>query len=136
MGGEAPHRKFFLKLRHTMAENMKVYQKWEDMAKYVYVALQSYPKSEKFTIAADTRNALMLVGRYIYRANNVPKLERRKALEQADIALVDLKLLIRMGMVLELLPIKKYEIASAQAVEIGRMLGGWLKSTTVAPIEE
>jgi hypothetical protein len=27
------------------------------------------------------------------------------------------------------MPIKKYEIASAQAVEIGRMLGGWLKAT-------
>jgi hypothetical protein len=113
-----------------MAENMKVYQKWEDMAKYLYVALQSYPKSEKFTIAADTRNALMLVGRYIYRANNVPKLERRKAIEEADLALVDLKLLIRMGMVLEFMPLKKYEIASAQAVEIGKMLGGWLKAST------
>jgi hypothetical protein len=113
-----------------MAENMKVYQKWEDMAKYLYIALRSYPKSEKFTIAADTRNALMLVGRYIYRANNVPRQEKRKAIEAADIALVDLKLLIRMGMILEFLPIKKYEIASAQAVEIGKMLGGWLKSTT------
>jgi hypothetical protein len=111
-----------------VAENMKVYQKWEDMAKYLYIALQSYPKSEKFTIAADTRNALMLLGRYIYRANNVSKLLKRQAIEQADLALVDLKLLVRMGMVLEFMPIKKYEIVSAQAVEIGRMLGGWLKS--------
>jgi hypothetical protein len=114
-----------------MAENMKVYQKWEDMAKYLYAALQSYPKSEKFTIAADARNALLLVGRHIYRANNVPKSEKRKAIEQADIALVDLKLLIRLGMVLEFMPIKKYEISSTQAVEIGKMLGGWLKSTTM-----
>jgi hypothetical protein len=111
-----------------MAENMKVYQKWEDMAKYVYIALQSYPKSEKFTIAADTRNALMLLGRYIYRANNVPNFERPKALEQADLSLVDLKLLIRMGMLLQFMPMKKYEIASAQAVEIGMMLGGWIKA--------
>jgi hypothetical protein len=79
--------------------------------------------------AADTRSALMLIGRYIYRANNVSKLERRKAIDEADIALVDLKLLIRLGMVLEFMPLKKYETASAQAVEIGRMLEGWLKST-------
>jgi hypothetical protein len=78
----------------------------------------------------------MLLGRYIYRANNVPKPERRKAIEQADIALVDLKLLIRMGMVLEFMPLRKYEIASAQTVEIGKMLGGWLKSTAAAPITE
>jgi hypothetical protein len=108
---------------------MKVYQKWEDMAKYLYIALQSYPKSEKYAIAADTRRALMLLGRYIYRANNVSKLEKRQVIEQADIALVDLKLLVRMGMVLGFMPVKKYEIVSGQAVEIGRMIGGWLKGT-------
>jgi four helix bundle protein len=112
-----------------VAENMKVYQKWEDMAKYVYIALQSYPKSERYTLAAETRRAVVLVGRYIYRANNVSKLEKRAMIEQADMALVDLKLLIRLGMVLGFMPIKKYEIASGQAVEIGRMLGGWLKAT-------
>ena len=112
-----------------MAENMKVYQKWEDMAKYLYVALQSYPRSEKYALGADTRRALMLLGRYIYRANNVSKLEKRKVIEEADIALVDLKLLVRMGMALGFMPIKKYEIVSGQLVEIGRMLGGWLKNT-------
>jgi hypothetical protein len=112
-----------------MAETMKVYQKWEDMAKYLYIALQSYPKSERFTLAADTRQALMVLGRYIYRANSVPKHEKRKAIEAADISLVDLKLLIRMGMVLGFMPMKKYEILSSQTTEIGKMLGGWLKST-------
>jgi hypothetical protein len=74
----------------------------------------------------------MLLGRYIYRANNVPKQERRKMIEQADLALVDLRLLIRMGMILEFMPMKKYEISSAQVVEIGKMLGGWLRSTNDA----
>jgi hypothetical protein len=104
-----------------VAENMKVYQKWEDMAKDVYITLQSYPKSEKFTIAADTRHALMLLGRYIYRANNVSKLQKRQAIEEADLALVDLKLLIRMGMVLKFMSIKRYEIVSEQATEIGTL---------------
>jgi predicted nuclease of restriction endonuclease-like (RecB) superfamily len=113
-----------------MAESLKLYQKWEDMAKYLYVALQSYPKSEKYTLAADTRQAMMLLGRYIYRANSVSKLEKKQVIEQADIALVDLKLMIRMGMVLEFLPIKKYEILTGQTVEIGKMIGGWLKSTS------
>jgi hypothetical protein len=33
-----------------------------------------------------------------------------------------------MGMLLGLLPMKKYEIVSEQLVEIGKMIGGWLKS--------
>jgi len=112
-----------------MIETMKIYQKWEDLAKYLYVALQGYPKSERYTLAADTRQAMMRVGRYIYRANQVSKNARRRAIEEADLALIDLKLLIRLGMVLEFLPIKKYGQASSQATEIGRMLGGWLKAT-------
>jgi hypothetical protein len=109
---------------------MKVYQKWEDMMKYLYTALQSYPRSERHTLAADTRHAALLVGRYIYRANAFSKSSPRKRemLEEADIALVDAKLLVRLGMVLKFLPLKKYEILSGQLVEIGKMLGGWLKS--------
>jgi four helix bundle protein len=111
---------------------MKVYQKWEDMAKYLYIALQSYPKSERFTLAADTRQALWALGRYIYRANAVPgKAEKRRMIEQADLALVDLKLLVRMGMALEFLSLKKYEILCRQTVEIGKMIGGWLKSVNL-----
>ena len=109
--------------------SLKVYQKWEDMAAYLYVAMKSYPKSERFTLAADTSRALWEVGTCIVRANALPaKQEKRKTIEQADIALVKLKVLVRMGMKLEFLPMKKYEILSGQFTEIGKMFGGWLKS--------
>lgn len=112
-----------------MGETLKVYQKWEDLAVYLYKTLESYPRSAKHVLAADTRRAAMAVGRYLYRANSVSKLRKHSVVEQADEALVDLKLLIRMGMLLGYLPLKKYEIASGQAVEIGKMIGGLLKST-------
>jgi four helix bundle protein len=114
-----------------MTERLKVYQKWLDMAKYLYVAVQSYPKSEKYTLGADTRHTMIRVGRYIYRANalNNERVEKRRMIEQADLELVDLQLLIRLGMELGYLAMKKYEILSGMAVEIGKMLGGWLKAT-------
>jgi four helix bundle protein len=110
---------------------MKVYQKWEDMAAYLYIALKSYPKSERFTLAADTSKALWRIGTNITRANavgNNNKTEKRKSVESADMALVELKVLIRMGMRLEFLPLKKYEILCAQITEVGKMIGGWIKS--------
>jgi hypothetical protein len=109
---------------------MKVYEKWEELARYLLVALRSYPKSERYVLAADTRRACILVGRYIYRANAVSALsgEKKEMLRQADMALVDLKLLIRLGMLLEYLPLKKYEILIGYTTEIGKMIGGWLKS--------
>jgi hypothetical protein len=113
-----------------MAINMKVYEKWEELARYLLVALQSYPKSERYVLAADTRRACILLGRYIYRANAVSNLsgEKREMIRQADLALVDLKLLIRLGMLLEYLPLKKYEILIGYTTEIGKMIGGWIKS--------
>jgi four helix bundle protein len=109
---------------------MKVYDKREELARYLLVALQSYPKSERYVLAADMRRACILVGRYIYRANAVSNLssEKREMIRQADLALVDLKLLIRLGMLLDYLPIKKYEILIGYTTEIGKMIGGWIKS--------
>jgi four helix bundle protein len=110
---------------------MKVYQKWEDLAVYMYVALRSYPKSERFTLAADTSKALWKIGTCITRANAIGssnKAEKRKTVETADITLAELKVLVRMGMRLEFLPLKKYEILCGQITEVGKMIGGWIKS--------
>jgi hypothetical protein len=110
--------------------NMKVYQRWEDLARYLLIALQSYPKKERYVLAADTRRACVLLGRYIYRANAVSMLsgEKREMIWQADMVLVDLKLLIRLGMLFGYLPLKKYEILVGYTTEIGKMIGGWIKS--------
>jgi hypothetical protein len=110
--------------------NMKVYEKWEELARYLLVALQSYPKQERYVLAADTRRACFVLGRYIYRANAASNLsgEKQEMIRQADIALVDLKLLVRLGMLMKYLPLKKYELIVGYTTEIGRMIGGWLKS--------
>jgi four helix bundle protein len=115
-----------------VAENtMKVYQKWEDMSEYMYICLKSYPKSERFTLAADTSKTLWRIGVNITRANsigNAKKEEKRRSIEAADYALVELKVLVRMGMKLKFLSIKKYEIMSGLITEVGKMIGGWLKT--------
>jgi hypothetical protein len=71
-----------------------------------------------------------LFGRYIYQVNAVSILseEKREMIRQADMALVDLKLLIRLGMLFGYLPLKKYEILVGYTTEIGKMIGGWIKS--------
>ena len=112
--------------------NMKVYQKWEDMAMNLYVALKSYPKSERFTLAAKTTDALLKIGISMVRAKSVGnnKAEKIAAIKAADLALVELKVLVRLGMRLEFLSLKKYETLAGQFTEIGKMIGGWLKSAS------
>lgn len=111
-----------------MAEDMKVVQKYVDMAKYVYIVLRNFPRSEKYSLAADIRRSLWDAGTALERAGVVPaKSEKLRLLQQADIDLSELKFLVRMGMELEFVPFEKYKNFAGMVTEVGRMLGGWLK---------
>ncbi|HKL86169.1 MAG TPA: diversity-generating retroelement protein Avd [Treponemataceae bacterium] len=108
---------------------MKIYQKWEDMTIYLYTAIRQYPKSERFTLAANTIQAAITAGTAITRATAIPsEAAKRREIDKADEALAELKILVRIGMKLEFLPIKRYEILSGQLTEIGKMVGGWIRS--------
>jgi hypothetical protein len=108
--------------------SMKVVQKYVDMAKYVYIVLRNFPKSEKYSLAADIRCILWEAGTMLERASVVPaKPEKLHLLQQADIRLSELKFLVRMGMELAFVPFEKYKNFSGMVAEVGRMLGGWLK---------
>ncbi|MDR2815766.1 MAG: diversity-generating retroelement protein Avd [Proteiniphilum sp.] len=107
---------------------MKVVQKYVDMAKYVYVIVRNFPRSEKYSLASDIRCVLWEAGTLLERASVVPaKPEKSRVLQQADMKLSELKFLVRMGMELEFVPFEKYKNFSMVVTEVGRMLGGWLK---------
>jgi hypothetical protein len=115
----------------SLESDMTVYQKWEDTAAYLYTALKSYPKSERFMLAASANAALWDIGTAIARAASIAnRNEKRSLIEHADITPVKMKVLVRMGVRLGLMPLKKYEIIRAQVTEIGKTLGGWKKSVT------
>ena len=107
-------------------ENLKIKQKTEDMIKYGYIALRQFPKSEKFSLAQDIKRSLFSVLEQIIRTNR--SRDKRTALYAIDTELEILRTQIRLAMELQLLPFAKYETWSGHLAEIGRMLGGWLKS--------
>ena len=104
---------------------LKILEKAEDMAEYAYIALRNYPKSEKYTLAADTRRSLWRLMALILKANRARN--KMPILVEIDAELDLLRTLIRMGMRLGFLPFKKYKILSEKLAEIGKMLGGWMK---------
>lgn len=54
--------------------------------------------------------------------------EKRQALQAADEALHELRLLLRQGHALGLLTIGQHEHAARLTDEVGRLIGGWRKS--------
>lgn len=107
---------------------LKIQQKWEDMAQYMYVVLRHIPKSERFTLGAEIRGCLWRGLRLIIRANATRK-DRMWYLYELDAEIKVLQGLLRTGRGLKIIAHQKYETASLLLVELGKMLGGWIKHT-------
>jgi four helix bundle protein len=109
-----------------MAEELKILQKIFDMMEYGYGALAQYPKSEKFALVADIKRSM---DRMLERTIEAQKKYYKKTtLQELDVEIMKLKAYLRLSKNLGFLPMKKYQIWSEKVVEIGKMLGGWLKS--------
>jgi len=50
-------------------QELVIKQKCEDMIKYCYIAIRQFPKSEKFTLAADIKKSMFRLLELIIRCN-------------------------------------------------------------------
>ena len=107
-------------------ENLKIKQKIEDMIEYGHIALRQFPKSEKFSLAQDIKKSMTGLLEQVIRTNR--SRDKRVMIYNIDTELEILRTYVRMAMKLGFLPLSKYETWSQHLAEIGRMLGGWLKS--------
>jgi len=101
-------------------------QKHEDMMKYGYICLRQFPKSERHTLSAEIRQTMYEIDRLILRAQK--RYFKKNTLQDLDIEIAHLLSKIRLAKELEFLPFKKYENWSKMVVELGKMVGGWIKS--------
>ena len=113
------------------SESFKILQKVFDMIQYAYPALAQYPKSEKFGIATDIKHILDEMLELTIEAQK--KYYKKTTLQELDVCIAKLKAYLRLSFILKFLPTKKYEVWSSMVVEIGKMLGGWLKTVNAKP---
>lgn len=96
--------------------------------KYGFICLRQFPKSERFILAADIRKSMYRMLRYTIIASK--RYHKKTTIQELDIELAVLKNMVRVSYDLQYMNIKKYENWSRQLSEIGKMTGGWLKSTS------
>ena len=109
-----------------VATDMAILQKIFDMMEYGYQALAQFPKSEKYALATDIKHCMNVM---LERAIEAQKRYFKKTtLQELDVEVAKIKAYLRLSMNLGFLPMKKYEIWADKVVEIGKMLGGWLKT--------
>ncbi|NDY73997.1 diversity-generating retroelement protein Avd [Desulfobacter hydrogenophilus] len=105
--------------------SLKIQQKWEDMTVYAYVALRQMPKSERFTLGAEIRSKLWSGFQLIIKAN--ASRNKMPFLFEIDVEIKTLLALTRVAYGMKIIPFKQYEHLSVLLVELGKMLGGWMK---------
>ena len=108
-------------------DGLSILTKINDMIKYAYPALAQFPKSEKFALSQEIKLSMARVLRYAI--TGVKRYHKKTTLQDMDIELMVLRHYVRLSHELGFLPLKKYEVWSGYMVEIGKMLGGWIKST-------
>jgi len=107
-----------------------IYQKHYDLMFYSFPIIGRFPKDQRFVLGQQILNAMLAIGMMIVHAN---KLRQKKGkLYEIDIELEKLRFLIRLAKDLKMMSISKYGHHCERLDEIGRLLGGWLKSAESA----
>lgn len=107
-------------------ENLKIYQKIYDFAVYIFPIIDKFPKREKFALCTNIKNAILDAARLVIRANK--SYNKKQMLHEIDIRLEEIKFLLRFSHKMKYLSHKSYSHSSELICEIGKMLGGWIKS--------
>lgn len=106
--------------------DLVIEDKCREMLMYGYQAIKQFPKHEKHVLGAEIRLSMLQLQRLIVTA--FKRYHKKTTLTDLDIELAILKRRVRLAKDLRYLDLKKYQIWVGQLVEIGKIIGGWIKS--------
>ncbi len=105
-----------------------IFAKTHDLLIWLLQHTARFPKSERFRLAKRVEDSAFRFYDLIARATKSGD-KRRSVLLEADLELDRLRLNVRLCVELKLLTTAQYEYAATALVEVGKLLGGWLKTT-------
>ncbi len=93
--------------------------------------LSRFPKVEKFSLAADIRSCINELLELTITEDK--RYTKKTTLENLDITNEQLKIYLRVAMELKYISFHSYEVWIGKLVEIGKMIGGLIKSVNGKP---
>jgi len=106
--------------------HLTIYQKAYDLTLRLFRETHEFPRDYKYSLGQQMKDASLALLDAIIEANGVP--DKKSALEAANARLERLRVYIRLAYDLKVIGMSKYEVLSKHSDEIGRMIGGWMKS--------
>jgi hypothetical protein len=114
--------------KETESVASPIFGKTYDFILWLLHHTEKFPKSERFRMAKRLEDtAFDFYELLITAARSTAR--RRQLLLQADLILDKWRLYVRLSHARRLTTQPQYEYAAAALIEIGKLLGGWLKKT-------
>ena len=109
-----------------MFQNLKIFEKIYELILWLYPRINKFPKSQRFVLGQRIENSVLAILEGIITANH----ERHKhpILKKISVELDKLRILIRLSKDLKFISVRQYGFAAKKINEVGKMLGGWIKS--------
>ena len=111
-----------------MYHNPSIIQKTYKFYLLLYSYTKSFPKKDRFTLGQKCENLVLEILESLLSANAKRDEKKMLYLKEIDIKLKMAQMIIRLACDVHALEEKKYLILSSSLEELGRMLGGWIKS--------
>lgn len=94
----------------------------------LYSCTKTFPKKDRFTLGQKCESLTLEILEILFLANSKRDQEKIPYLNSVDIKLKITQTVIRLARDTDALEDKKYYMLSASVEELGKMLGGWIKS--------
>lgn len=108
--------------------DVPIFKATYELYKTLYAYRATVPKLDRYGLWQRTEGLTLSILEAIIRASQVAKSDKLTPLEQGSLNLNVLRVLLRLAKDTRAIDLRKYAVAQAQIDEIGRMLGGWIKS--------
>jgi four helix bundle protein len=109
-------------------QEMPIFTKTFDFLHWLLPATNKFPRAHRYTFTQRLVGAALEMSDRLEMANARRGPARREQLQLADEALLKVRLYLRLAARWEWLSAGQYRHAAAMVNEIGRLLGGWLKT--------
>ena len=96
--------------------------------------LPLFPKTQRYSLGATCQNELLLALKQCLRAAGTSnRAEKQRYLQEASVNLDTVRLLFSLAKDCKCMSNQTHQQLDSKLAEIGRMLGGWLKSISSSP---
>lgn len=107
-----------------------IFGKYQDFLAWLLPLIAKFPRDQRFVLGNRLADAAFGGHSLLIRARKVTGRDRIDTLLQADVAVEDLRLMLRLALELKCMSLGQYEHGARFLTEIGRMLGGWRSRST------